>query len=660
MNEGRTTAIFATVAAVSFGLAIWSRPSVVIDESDLVGERVGSMVFPKFEDPATAASFQIVKYDENLGQLERFEIAKDPASNLWKIPSYDDYPADATEQVRDATTPLIGLQILTVASADRGDHSLYGVVDPDQEDLSVSESGVGMLVRVQDAEDQVLASLIVGKEVEQAENQRYVRVKSEDPVYVVELDTTPFTTEFKKWIDDKLLDVRSFDITSVGLRDYAVLPVQGGYGLDKKFDADLAYDASSSKWSLDRFVVYDGKEGVESQLAEGEEIQQTALNDLRNAIQDLAIVGVRRKPAGLAANLKADKSLVENQESITSLLSQGFFPQERVGGIELLATGGETLVGTDEGVQYLLRFGESESSLADVDDEDDNGLRRYLLVMAQVDDSKFPAPELEPQPETVEEMLAMRKAQETSDAPADEAEVTPDAPPSEEASPTDPAPEATADAPEVSSASENNGSEEAAETDAAGDSQQSKNEDVPTAAEGDNETPADTTPAPADTEAANANSESSETAEESAGAPADEDVTAPETAAVPASDPPASESETDATSAAPTQEELEEELQAVREKINKENQRKIDERNESRDAALKKVQELNARFADWYYVVSDSVYKKLKISRDQLIKSAEAAPEATGPDFGNGFPGLGELPGPGGLPPGLNFGNENN
>ena len=77
---------------------------------------------------------------------------------------------------------------------------------------------------------------------------------------------------------------------------------------------------------------------------------------------------------------------------------------------------------------------------------------------------------------------------------------------------------------------------------------------------------------------------------------------------------------------------MQEELEFVREQIAKENQRKIDSRNEQMDAARRRVRELNARFADWYYVVSDEVYKKLKVSREQLIGPATpAAPQATGP-----------------------------
>lgn len=661
MNEGKTTAIFAAIAAVSFGLAFWSRPGKIANQQTEIEAMIGTSLFPKFEDPATASSLQIVKYDESLGQLEKFEVAKDAKSSLWKLPSYDDYPADATEQVRDATTPLIGLQILRSASSSRGDHSLYGVVNPDSEDLSVSESGVGMLVRVQDADDKVLASLIVGKEVEKAPNQRYVRKPSEDAVYEVEIDMTPFTTEFTAWIDGKLLDVSSFDITSVGLRDYAVIPIQGGYGLSRNYDADLAYDADESKWSLDRYVVYDGKTPVDTVLAEGEALQDSALNDLRNAVQDLEIVSVRRKPTGLAADLKADKSLFENEDSIKSLQSQGFFPQETPDGVEILATGGETLIGTDEGVQYLLRFGESEASLVDTDEEtDDNGIRRYLLVMAQVDDSKFPYPELEVQPETVEEMLRMQKAQAEALNPVPVSPTT-DVPPA-------PGINATQETPEVdtsdnaapvegeSPASETSTSDPSTSNDG-GSSEAKSTEDNSTASESSeaqSEQPDGSGDEPESTPEVDPNDcgpQQEDAPEEIAEAPPGGEATQPEASQTESADAEqetaAGESSDDEPVEERTQEELEEELEAVRERIGKENQRLLDDRQEKRDAALKSVQELNARFSDWYYVVSDSVYKKLKVSKDQLIQLDGGTPAAPPSIPPGGFGGQQ------GVPPGL-------
>ncbi len=623
MNEGRTSAIFAVVAAVSLGLAWMSRPEAIYDENDLKTQVTGQPVFAKFEDPAEAASFQIIKYDEALGQLERFEVAKDKTSSMWKLPSYDDYPADAAEQVRDATTPLISMPILNVSSLDRGDHSLYGVINPDSDDLSVGESGVGMLLRVKGDANQVLAELVVGKEVDGVQGQRYVRVPTEDATYVVELDTAPFTTEFPKWINQKLLEIRSFDIASVGLRDYAILPTQQGYGMSRNFDADLSFDSAANKWTLDRLLTYkDGKAVVDS-VPEGEVLKDDSLNNLRNAVQDLDIVNVRRKPTGLAADLKADKSLMENKESLQSLVSQGFIPQEGPNGTEIFATGGETLVGTQMGVKYLLRFGETVTKLSE--NEEESGLRRYLLVSAVLDDSKFPPPELQPLPETVEEMLALQKSEATSavEPPANNA---PD-------QPTPVGDEAVEGA--------NNG-DSSPETPPSPKLKSANTQDSPTAADAPETTPAE--PAPKADEPSPAASSDPATADDcSPQEPSESQAGDDKTAVAPTGDsqPESSVSPTDPlltdapvdapaadTAAAPvaqeappkkTDEELKEELEFVREQIAKENQRKIDDRKEKMDAARKRVLELNARFADWYYVVSDSVYKKLKISREQLI-----------------------------------------
>ena len=42
--------------------------------------------------------------------------------------------------------------------------------------------------------------------------------------------------------------------------------------------------------------------------------------------------------------------------------------------------------------------------------------------------------------------------------------------------------------------------------------------------------------------------------------------------------------------------------------------------------AQEKVDELNARFADWYYVISDDVYKKIHLTRADVVKKKEVKP----------------------------------
>jgi hypothetical protein len=41
-------------------------------------------------------------------------------------------------------------------------------------------------------------------------------------------------------------------------------------------------------------------------------------------------------------------------------------------------------------------------------------------------------------------------------------------------------------------------------------------------------------------------------------------------------------------------------------------------------AAQKRVRDLNNRFADWYYVVSDKEYDKIHLDRDEMIQKKDA------------------------------------
>ena len=62
-----------------------------------------------------------------------------------------------------------------------------------------------------------------------------------------------------------------------------------------------------------------------------------------------------------------------------------------------------------------------------------------------------------------------------------------------------------------------------------------------------------------------------------------------------------------------TEEEWQERLEAEQEKITKENRRIMDERKDRLATAQQRVRELNARFADWYYVIPEQTYAQLRI-----------------------------------------------
>lgn len=75
------------------------------------------------------------------------------------------------------------------------------------------------------------------------------------------------------------------------------------------------------------------------------------------------------------------------------------------------------------------------------------------------------------------------------------------------------------------------------------------------------------------------------------------------------------------------------EYKQKRDEIIKENEREQEKYDETLEKAKEKADELNGRFADWYYVISEDVYKKMNLSRIDLIKEKDsAAEEGFGPD----------------------------
>jgi hypothetical protein len=67
--------------------------------------------------------------------------------------------------------------------------------------------------------------------------------------------------------------------------------------------------------------------------------------------------------------------------------------------------------------------------------------------------------------------------------------------------------------------------------------------------------------------------------------------------------------------------------QAEKERIEKDNKRKQDEYEQKIADGKKRVAQLNARFAGWYYVISDDVYRKIHLSRSDIVKKKEKKAE---------------------------------
>jgi len=585
---GRRTVTFLVAGLGLLAVGAWLQMRPALRSRDATSETAeGKPLFPELTDAAKAASLEIVSFDEDTATLAPFKVVK--SGGVWVLPSHQNYPADAKDQLAAAATELVDRPIVAVKSTSPGDHALYGVKEPDADKVAVGETGVGQLVEIRDASGNKLARLIVGKEFKRpvgtdaaGRTLRYVRKAGQDPVYLVELDTTKFTTKFDDWIEKDLLKLSPWDVTRLTIDDssWSVAFAPDGrpsISRTRTSEIDLAYDDKEGKWSLLKLVDFGkGNKPQEKPLGADEELAATKLNELKNALADLTIVDVVRKPAGLSADLKADKKFTDDEQAVVSLAGRGFFP---VDSGEMLSSSGETVVGMKDGVEYLLRFGnptnvagsEAQAPAADKpqagsgDDAgkgSDDKQGRYLFVSARFNEGLLAKPEVLPLPEA-----AAPPAPETSPPgeAGDKATEKTEGDAAKKLEQTSPAAEEPAAAKPAADAADAAGAEGAeGEAGAAG-------------AEGDEK------PAPAD-----------------AGA-----------------DPLAKADEDEAKAQAALEE---------RRRIERENRLAQEAYDEKVKAGQKRVRELNSRFADWYYVVSEAEYGKIRLGRAGVIQ-AKAADE---------------------------------
>ena len=587
MSEMVKTQVYVGVAIVLGVLAVfWKSGQVEMELNDMVGKAL----FAKFTNADTANNLSITNYDTNFDKPVNFQVTRDKKTDQWVIPSEDDYPADAEEQMQKAVTALIDLEVVDVASEVAKDHELYGVLEPTT-DVAAGTKGVGMLVEVADEQNKKLAHLIIGKQDANNNELRFVRIQGEDVTYVVKLDLTNFTTEFSEWIEEDLLALNPLDIRNVALKDYAILDVvdpQRGpiKQLIQRSDTAVAWNQEESKWAIGHLHEFkEPNKPTPTELSENEELNSERLNELKNALDDLKIVGVKQKPA--------DTNQIQLQE-------YGFYPfpttDENNNKIDdVRSANGEVHVSLQDGIQYILRFGDIvplESVKATAEDSTDN-IYRYLVVAAKLDKSQIAPPELEPEPKV----------------PA-----TPDKKP-EDAAPAKEAPKKPADPAPAKKAPQD----------------PEKKSDDPGACDDEEKQATDEKKPADDKKSADAKKPADQEAEKK---PADEEA---KPAQPPADEKPAVE---------PPVELTKEQIEKIAEGIRKENERKLNEYQEKIAAAEKRVQELNSRFANWCFIIDEKVYNQIHLSQTDVIKEKE---EADLGDFRNLDP-----QNPGTPPPGAN------
>jgi hypothetical protein len=533
MNENKKTITFLVAAIVAVAIATFTSPTK--RDPSAKPNLMGQALFESF-DPRAVTGIEIVEVDEEDIQTKSIEVTQTDKGWFIRRPGKADYPANADNQLKDVASILFDLRIIDQAGEGAGEHSKLGVLDPSKADPT--QSGIGRLIHLKNNSGSNLASLIIGEEVEGLPSTYFVRKPEQNAVFRVEVrNARDVSSKFVDWVEQDFLDLDKFKIRQVTLDNYDVNLAQGQIN---RSNNPYVLNFADSKWSLSG-----------SALKDSEELNKEALDAMKDALDDLEIIDVERKPEILVKNLEQGREFfnnlrdANNQAVVQSLQQKGFYTiaaKDASGQTvpKVVSNKGEVLVGMESGVEYVLRFGEIYRGPEE--DENASGDSRYIYAFARVNESLLSPPELEPLPSA-----GGAKGPEGEKGPVAKPGTPPNfTPPTAPPSITPPPPPAGATAktsqksPEVT---ENNSS-------STKDAQQAKKK-------------------------------------------AEQDA---EVARIKAS-----------------------------------NARKQGEYDAKVAKARQKVSELNQNLAGWYYVISNDVYKKIRLDRPSFVKSKEN-PEVVLPD----------------------------
>ncbi|MBI1247482.1 DUF4340 domain-containing protein [bacterium] len=398
MSEAVKTLIFVAVAAVTGVLAYVSHPAPATSSPE---EEVNQSLFPEFIDPLQAQSMEIVRYDADRGQILRFEVAE--TDDGWVIVSKGGYPANATEHITNAANSLVDLKVLRVVSDLPKQHAEFGVVEPTDTVATSGDEGVGELVTIKGESDKMLANLIVGAADKDDPKLRYVRLPGRDRIYLVKLDPTVFSTNFSDWIESNLFEINPFDVGSLRFFNYNIQVVQRQIQVLPQMDATVGYDNEKNAWQL--FGLKEPPANgattlVDAKLPTGAVLNREKLDEIRNALRDVTIVDVNRKPDALADALRAGKGLEDlERDDYLTLFSNGFYPNVMPGETKprLVGLNSELVIETIDAVRYRILFG-----ITKLGGENKNENHQFIFVQTELVNEMIPPPTLQEVPKIKE------------------------------------------------------------------------------------------------------------------------------------------------------------------------------------------------------------------------------------------------------------------
>jgi hypothetical protein len=650
MTETARTVTYVVVAAVSLAIAWFAAPPANITPSQLASANLGKDFFPDFRNVSDPTSIRVVSYDEATAQSRIFAVEfKD---GLWTIPSHHNYPADGARMLANTAASAIGIKRDEFRSASKEDHEDLGVVDPLEADTTQLK-GRGQRITLSKG-DSVLLDLIIGKQVRDRPGYFYVRVPSENSTYVAKIDIK-LSTKFADWVETNLLKVTRDQMSEIELNDYSIAVDARGARLVPGQITQLNRDKPADPWKL---------AGLDEKT---EELETKKVDDMVTTLADLKLVGVRPKPKGIRADMTIDPEFVQNQLDVqllvTDLQARGYAmapDPDHEDQFKLYSRQGELSLATNNGVEYVLRFGEvfsgdeteieiggeaGKAKDAGKDPEKDKEktaddkttagdtkegkdatagkqASRYLFVTTRFDEKYLGPKPVEPErPAGLPEEEETRGKGSKKAKPGSAPKIKPgkkSARPSaaRKKKPSKPAEE------DSDAVTEEATRKKVEDCGPAGASEESK--------DAADEKPADAVKENQDEkpEASDAPAEKAEGAEKPESADKAEPAKKPESAEKGAEKPAG-----EAAEKPKTPEQIKQEYETLHQKYEAD----LKSYEDKLKAGQEKVDELNRRFGDWYYVISAESFNKLHLSRKDLVKekapaTTEKPPENPNPD----------------------------
>lgn len=677
MNQMTRTLAFVIAASASVIGAVVThvatRPPEVAGYQD-----IGQVFYPDFTDPTKATAVRVAAWNPRTSRVEEFEVRQE--GGQWRIPSHNNYPADAQDQLARAAASAVGIVRGSLVSESKETFERLGVVDPLDQNALQGAGQTGTRVTLFQGDD-VLADFIIGKrpgDVDDAAPEDgaaddasgrqekagrfYVRRPEEDRVYLADVKID-VSTRFRDWIKKDLLELSQFDLRRIIVDQYSV-EVRGQELVQIPGDlSELTRESSSDPWKLK------GLDETKEKLKTG------VVSAMARALDDLQIVGIRKKPPALVRFFR-DGVLTDQLQVIQviqDLQRNGFYFDGR----HFYSSQGEVHAGTKDGVLYALRFGEvfTGSDLEVEVGQSEASASREATPAAESSEPPGSTPgDASATRENAgnnDEAAANDAASRETDAAGDDTEgtgksdsigekekagkrsryviveatfdpallgpepvppVKPTPPEGVQPAPTPPAVDGAAQTPPAADPAAGKGTDAAPAAAPATDAPPtSPPGNAPPATQPDDAScddappTAEQTPPAAETDAPAAEKQAPSTPS-AADAPASTPAAADDAAAAAAADAdPAARQKTPQELYDEALKEYERELEAY--------QAKREDYDRRVKAGKQRVDELNKRFAEWYYVISADLFEDLRVSRAQLVEPVEppAAAESTPP-----------------------------